>query len=187
MIFVLVGGVSGTGKSTLGQALASKFHAELIEGDDYHTAENLRKMSSGIPLSDDDRWPWLKSLSAAVVEHALDGKIIFIACSCLKQSYRKYLTDAFETTTGNRTVFLCLHVDSSTQSVIERRMGQRKGHFMAAGMLKSQLETYQVPGGGVAGSAGTEGSLHYLLLDASQTLDVNVEQSTEYLEKFLKE
>uniref|UniRef100_A0AC34QH54 Gluconokinase n=1 Tax=Panagrolaimus sp. JU765 TaxID=591449 RepID=A0AC34QH54_9BILA len=117
--FIIVGGVSGCGKSTVGQALAEKLKVEFIDGDKFHPKENIAKMSSGIPLNDDDRHGWLENLST----FAKDGQSKVVACSALKRSYRRILASK-----------------SSNYRIVKRQ-----GHFMKAKMLKSQLETLELP------------------------------------------
>lgn len=128
---VVVMGVSGCGKSTIGESLASALRAKFVDGDDLHPESNIKKMSSGIPLDDIDREPWLievgKTLSA-------DPNGV-IACSALKRSYRdlirKYAPDA-----------IFLHLVGSTE-LLNQRMNSRDGHFMKPEMLKSQLATLE--------------------------------------------
>src|SRR5690242_20227264 len=90
MVIILMG-VSGTGKSTIGKVMAAEAGWTFVEGDDFHPAENVEKMNSGIPLSDEDRWPWLQALRRRVDEACERGQNVVLACSALKQDYREYL------------------------------------------------------------------------------------------------
>ena len=129
-------GVSGSGKSTVAGILAGQLGWDLEEGDDLHPAANVTKMASGIPLSDDDRWPWLDSVSAWVNEHARAGLPGIITCSALKRIYRDRLR-------GDNVVFVHL---SGSKDTIERRLSARMDHYMPATLLDSQIDTLEPPG-----------------------------------------
>ncbi len=134
---IIVMGVSGCGKTTAGEALARHFSVPYIEGDALHPASNVAKMASGTPLNDDDRWPWLDKIGAALRAHQ-GGAVA--TCSSLKRIYRERLR---ETAGGNlRFVFL-----KCSREVLEVRMRARKGHFMPPSLLASQLATLEDPGG----------------------------------------
>jgi gluconokinase len=124
---VVVMGVSGCGKTSVGLALAQKLHARFVDADDLHPAANKAKMSAGIPLNDDDRWPWLEAVASNLEEQ---GSII-VACSALKTVYRERILAA-----APGTVFI--HLNGSRE-VLAERLGNRKGHFMPASLLDSQL------------------------------------------------
>lgn len=124
---IVVMGVSGCGKSSVGSALAEALGARFIDGDDLHPEANKAKMGAGIPLDDDDRWPWLDLVGKALAEGA--GTVI--ACSALKRAYR----DRIRATAPN-TFFV--HLDG-TREILQQRLGGRKGHFMPATLLDSQL------------------------------------------------
>jgi carbohydrate kinase (thermoresistant glucokinase family) len=124
-------GVSGCGKSSVGIALAETLGARFIDGDDLHPEANKAKMSAGIPLDDNDRWPWLDLVSKALAE---DGDTV-IACSALKRSYRERILD------GAPTTFF-IHLDGSRE-ILQQRLGNRTGHFMPATLLDSQLATLE--------------------------------------------
>jgi gluconokinase len=129
---IVVMGVSGCGKSTVAQNLAKRLGWPMAEGDDFHSAANKAKMASGTPLTDDDRKPWLESVRDwidSTPSHAI------VTCSSLKRSYRDILRTA-----RGRVRFL--HLDGSP-TVLAERMAARKGHFMPAGLLISQLETLE--------------------------------------------
>ena len=130
---ILVMGVSGSGKSTVAEALATKLGIPLLEGDDYHSQSNVDKMAAGIPLQDEDRWPWLKALHTAVSE--LPACVL--ACSALKESYREVLTDG----DGIDTIIYL----KGSADVIGARMAARKNHFMSTDLLQSQFDTLEEP------------------------------------------
>lgn len=127
---IVVMGVSGCGKSTLGRILAKKTGGIFLDGDDFHPPENIIRMKSGIPLTDEDRKGWLESLARQI--HSAE-KLTIIACSALKASYRKILS-------GAEFVFL-----SGPEELIAERLAARKDHYMPPGLLKSQLKTLETP------------------------------------------
>jgi gluconokinase len=135
-MFVVVTGVSGSGKTTIGKALAKELGWRFYEGDDYHPAANVDKMRRGEPLTDDDRQPWLNALRA-VIQTALENhKSGVLACSALKRSYRACLR------VNQQVVFVHL---SAPPDVIQRRLRDRKGHFMNSSLLASQLAALETP------------------------------------------
>jgi len=125
-------GVSGCGKSHVGEALASKLGLKFIEGDEFHPSENRKKMAIGIPLNDEDRLGWLTKLRdlASTSEQQL-----IISCSALKRSYRDLLGAK-----GGNLMFVHLH---APREIIEKRIKARKGHFFDPGLLTSQFETLE--------------------------------------------
>ena len=133
MIRLVVMGVAGCGKSTVGAALAQVMAVPFRDGDDLHPAENVAKMSRGEPLSDADRWPWL-----ALVGQALAKEPMIIGCSALKRSYRDFITDQ----AGAPVTFINL---AGSRAVIERRMRARQGHFMPPALLDSQFAALEPP------------------------------------------
>ncbi|MEG8040841.1 gluconokinase [Sphingomonas sp. LR60] len=136
---VVVMGVSGTGKSTLGGLLADHWHAPFLEGDTFHSAANVAKMEAGAPLTDEDRWPWLDRLGAALGEAARRDGAAVAACSALRHAYRARLAAA----AGLPLRFAFL---DTGRAEIARRMGARTGHYMPPSLLDSQLATLEPPG-----------------------------------------
>lgn len=138
--FILMG-VSGAGKSTVGERVAAELALPFLEGDDYHPPQNVAKMSSGIPLSDADRMPWIDALASAV-----NGRLepdVLIACSALSNAVRARLRSRL----ARPVHFLFL---TAPPDVIEARLAQRPRHFMKAGMLGSQFKALEVPQDAVA-------------------------------------
>ena len=136
---LIVMGVCGCGKTTLGEALAERLHLPFVEGDEYHPRTNVEKMAGGEPLSDDDRWPWLDAFGAALADHARrDGGVVG-ACSALRRVYRERLEAAARLPVR----FVCLTGD---REEIAARMSERREHFMPVTLLDSQLAILEVPG-----------------------------------------
>jgi gluconokinase len=130
-------GVSGSGKSLIGVALARALGVEFVEGDDYHPAANVQRMSSGIPLTDDDRAGWLRALAVRIREARDAGTGLVMTCSALKRSYRDVLrADAGEL----RFVFL-----RGPRALIAERLANRRGHFMPPTLLESQFAALEEP------------------------------------------
>ncbi|MGW2911498.1 gluconokinase [Streptomyces asoensis] len=130
---VVVMGVAGTGKTTIGPLLAARLGVPYAEGDDFHPQANIAKMSAGTPLEDADRWPWLDAIGAWADERAGLGGAV--SCSALKRSYRDRLRAA-----APSVVFVHL---SGDRQLIEDRMAHRQGHFMPTALLDSQFATLQ--------------------------------------------
>ncbi|SHG25039.1 gluconokinase [Flagellimonas flava] len=133
---LIIMGVSGTGKSTIGTKLSERLDFPFFDGDDYHPEENVQKMSAGNPLNDEDRKGWLERLNQLALEHKSTGAII--ACSALKESYRDLLSKQMGTT------LQFVHLDGSFD-LITSRLKARKGHFMTAALLQSQFDTLEPP------------------------------------------
>ena len=132
---IVVMGVSGCGKSTVGKALAARLGAVFMDGDDLHPAANIAKMSRGESLTDDDRWPWLTQ-----VAQVLRGEgIRIVGCSALKRVYRDHIRQG----AGGPVTFIHL---AGARAVIEARMRARTGHFMPPALLDSQFATLEPPG-----------------------------------------
>jgi gluconokinase len=130
---VVVMGVAGTGKTTIGPLLAARLGVPYAEGDDFHPQANIAKMAAGVPLDDADRWPWLDAIGAWAHERAGRGGVV--SCSALKRSYRDRLRAA-----APGVVFVHLTGD---RALIEDRMSHRQGHFMPTALLDSQFATLQ--------------------------------------------
>ncbi|MDQ0419718.1 gluconokinase [Peteryoungia aggregata LMG 23059] len=137
---VIVMGVSGCGKSSVGEALAQRLGLSFIEGDVLHPESNVAKMAAGTPLTDEDRWPWLSVIGERMADALSRGEGIVVSCSALKTIYRDHLRAA----TGGRLSFVYLE---GSRDLLGRRMGARSGHFMPLALLDSQLATLEVPTG----------------------------------------
>ncbi|MGB2079121.1 MAG: gluconokinase [Vibrio sp.] len=133
----LVMGVSSTGKSSVGSALASKLGAKFIDGDDLHPKANILKMASGNALNDEDRAPWLERIRDAAFSIEKKNEVGVIVCSALKKKYRQQICDG-----NSRVTFLHLHGEFE---LVKMRMQDRKGHFMPVELLKNQFETLEMP------------------------------------------
>ena len=159
MTVVVVMGVSGSGKTTVGTALAEALGVEYAEADKFHSPENIAKMSAGTPLTDEDRRPWLRAIAAWIGDHETSGGVV--TSSALKRAYRDLLR------TGGDTWFLHLH---GSHELIAGRLASRKGHFMPASLLDSQLATLEPlesdEPGLVVDAAAAPGDLVAAALDA---------------------
>ena len=133
---IIIIGVSGSGKSTISKLLSTELNMRFIEGDDFHPKSNIEKMSNGIPLSDQDRWPWLDLLNREAKKHQQVGCVI--SCSALKQSYRNRLQSKIE----DKVIWIHLY---GKYDLIFKIMQNRKAHFMDEKMLRSQFETLEPP------------------------------------------
>lgn len=133
-LHLVVMGVSGTGKSTIAQALNERLGWEFAEGDDYHPQANVDKMASGRPLVDEDRWPWLETLADWTAQREARGEPTILTCSALRRAYRDILRRG-----GDGTYFLHLVGD---KGLLLERMGSRD-HFMPPSLLESQLDTLE--------------------------------------------
>ena len=132
---IVVMGVSGSGKSTVAKGIATTMGWDFAEGDEFHPKANVDKMASGIPLTDEDRWPWLHLIGDWISERVSHGQSAVVACSALRRAYRDILRD------GRPQVRFC-HVLADPE-VIEDRMEEREGHYMPASLLPSQLATLE--------------------------------------------
>lgn len=134
-------GVSGCGKTTVGRLLAERLGCAFFDGDDDHPPRNIEKMSRGIPLTDEDRWPWLDRIAARIrgVIQEENGRAV-LACSALKRAYRDRLRGGVAS--DPRIHFVYLH---GPEELLLERMNRREGHFMSPGMLRSQLDTLEDP------------------------------------------
>jgi|KBSMisStandDraft_5_1062788.scaffolds.fasta_scaffold1113697_1 gluconokinase len=134
---VVVMGVSGSGKTTIGQLLATRMERDFVDSDQLHTPESVAKMREGIPLTDEDREPWLEAIEGVINKHRDAGRGLVLAASALKGIYRERLA-------GPGTVFLYLH---GTPALLRERLAARKGHFFDPHLLDSQLATLEEPHG----------------------------------------
>ena len=137
-MILIVMGVSGAGKTRIGELLAERLSCSFTDGDAFHSEANKEKMHRGIPLTDDDRWPWLKTIRAAIEDKQRAGETAVFTCSSLKRSYRDVLRGGDEDV---RFVYL-----NGTFEVLKARLGARTGHFFDASLLQSQLDTLEAPG-----------------------------------------
>ncbi|GAB2766721.1 gluconokinase [Terrabacter koreensis] len=154
---VVVMGVSGSGKTTVGAALAQRLRVPFADADDFHPQANIDKMSAGIPLTDDDRGPWLAIIGEWLAAHADTGGVV--SCSALRRAYREVLTAA-----APQAYFIHLH---GTPQVIAARVAGRPGHFMPAALVESQFATLEPLEHDERGS----------VLDVDQAVDELVTQS----------
>jgi gluconokinase len=132
---LVVCGVAGSGKTTVGRMLAARLQVPYAEADDFHSEANRLRMAAGLPLSDHDRQPWLAAIGAWIDERLEAGKSGVVTCSALKRSYRDRLLRP-----GVKLVFLMVG-----RETIESRLAQRRGHFFPAGLARSQFETLENP------------------------------------------
>ena len=130
---IVVMGVSGSGKSTVGAALAQRLRVPFADADDFHPEANIAKMTAGQPLDDDDRYPWLDAIGEWLAAHETSGGVM--SCSALKRRYRDQLR-------GHAPTTEFVHLDGS-RDVITRRQASRPGHFMPAALLTSQFNTLE--------------------------------------------
>ena len=151
---VVVMGVAGSGKTTVGTMLADAMHCAFMEGDSLHSAANVEKMSHGIPLTDADRAPWLAAIHTRLLDSFRRGKSLVVGCSALKRSYRTVLAEGIPIT----WVYL-----KGSAALIRSRLQHRTRHYMKANMLASQFETLEEPSDA-------------LIVDVSQSPGALVEQ-----------
>ncbi len=137
---LIVMGVSGSGKSTVAEALGQRLGWRFEDGDSFHPASNVEKMRAGHPLTDEDRWPWLNAIADEIAQVCDKGEHVIIACSALKHTYRDVLLRGRDDV---RFVFL-----RGTRELIAARLAQRKGHFMPPELLTSQFTTLEPPEAG---------------------------------------
>jgi gluconokinase len=130
---IVVMGVSSSGKSVVGEAIARRLHAPFLDADAYHSKANIAKMSAGTPLTDDDRWPWLEKIAAWIQVHTASGTPGIVTCSSLKRAYRDVLR-------APGVAFV--HLDG-TRAMIAERLNKRLDHFMPSALLDSQLATLE--------------------------------------------
>ncbi len=136
-MILIVAGVSGSGKTTVGALLAGRLRWRFADADDFHPAANVEKMRAGIPLTDEDRWPWLRAIGTWMDERIARGQPAVIACSALKRSYRDLLLDGRPEA---RMIFLAVD-----REVLARRLATRHGHFFPEQLLGTQMSDLEPP------------------------------------------
>jgi gluconokinase len=136
-MIVIVAGVSGSGKTTVGAMLAGRLHWLFADGDDFHPVANIEKMRTGVPLTDADRWPWLRAIADWMDERIARDEPAVVACSALKRSYREVLLGG---RSDARLVFLMVD-----REVLAKRLAARHGHFFRTELLSSQLDALEPP------------------------------------------
>jgi gluconokinase len=132
---IVVMGVSGCGKTTVARRISTMTGFAFAEADEFHSEANVSKMHAGIPLTDDDRWPWLRSLADWMAERAAAGESTVVTCSALRRSYRDVLAEGPPSVTF-------VHLDGDV-GTIRRRLSRRRGHYMPASLLDSQVATLE--------------------------------------------
>jgi gluconokinase len=162
---IVVMGVAGSGKTTVGKALAAALDFDFADADDFHSAENRAKMTAGHPLTDADRQPWLAAVREYIEARIAAGRKVVVACSALKESYRQELTPS--TSTEIRFVYL-----NATRELTASRLRGRHAHFMKENMLASQFATLEAPT-----------SQEAVIVDASHPVPVIVASVIESLSK----
>ncbi len=135
-MIVIVFGVSGAGKTTIGKLLAEELGWQFYEADDFHPRANIEKMRSGLPLTDEDRWPWLERLREQIMRSLAAKENAVLACSALKRVYREHLR------VSGDVKFVFLRGD---YALIERQLRRRRGHFMSPALLQSQFADLEEP------------------------------------------
>jgi gluconokinase len=135
---LVIMGVSGSGKSTVGRLLAERLGWPFRDADSFHPPENIAKMSAGIPLTDADRWPWLEAIAQWIDERRAAGGHGIVTCSALRRAYRAIIV-------GDREDVRIVYLEGSFELIAER-LARRKDHFMPAGLLQSQFDALEEPG-----------------------------------------
>lgn len=167
---IIVMGVSGAGKTSIADLLANRLGCRFVEGDQLHPEANVKKMAEGRPLTDDDRWPWLDIIGNELKAAHAAGEDIVVTCSALKKTYREKL----RTSGGEPLYFVFL---KGSPELLASRMGARKGHFMPASLLQSQLATLESP----------EGETNVVTVDIDATLPEIVADAIDRLEELWRE
>lgn len=167
---IIAMGVASSGKSAVGAALARRLHAPFLDGDGYHPAANKEKMRSGIPLTDEDRWPWLETLAGALHEAADQKGVAVGACSALRRAYRDYLVEK----AGEPILFVFLDGDIET---IRKRIEARRHEFMNPKLLDSQFATLERP-------AADENVLRVDVSDPVEAIATKVSKELTHLKVF---
>ncbi|MDZ7962290.1 MAG: gluconokinase [Aulosira sp. DedQUE10] len=144
-MIILVMGVSGSGKTTIGKLLADSLHWTFSDADTFHSPENVEKMRRGIPLTEADRTPWLQDLQTAIKHWLQENQNMVLACSALKDSYRQFLlvdSDGCANAKGERIKIVYL---KGSYQLIQNRLQERQNHYMSATLLESQFNTLEEP------------------------------------------
>jgi carbohydrate kinase (thermoresistant glucokinase family) len=166
MTVIVVMGVSGVGKTSVGRALARRLGVPFLEGDELHPPSSVAKMSAGTPLAESDRVPWLAAIAHRIEAAVTEGTGLVVACSALRRSHRDVLRG------GVAGDVLFVHLVSS-QELLRRRLEGREGHFMPASLLDSQLVTLEPPGP----------EEHAIQIDAGRSIDAIVERLANELSR----
>jgi carbohydrate kinase (thermoresistant glucokinase family) len=138
MTVLVLMGVSGCGKTTIAKGLAAAEGWPMLEGDSFHSPANVAKMASGTPLTDDDRWPWLRAIAAAMDAYRARGESVVVACPALRRAHRDIVI-------GDRPDVRLIYLNGP-KALIAERLRARKGHFMPPALLDSQFATLEPPG-----------------------------------------
>jgi len=162
---LVVMGVAGSGKTTIAKALGDRIGWTFKDGDAFHPASNVEKMRSGYPLTDADRWPWLRAIAAELDRTRDAGEHLVVACSALKRAYRDILIGQ---RSGVRLIYL-----KGSRNLILQRLRQRRGHFMPPELLDSQFATLEEPGG----------DEHAIVADISASVDAIVDDIVRQLQR----
>jgi gluconokinase len=181
---IVVMGVTGCGKSTIGKNLKDN-HPDVmfIEGDDLHSKEHVEKMAQGIPLTDEDRYPWLLAIHDRLLSFVIDDhyRCVIVTCSALKHEYRELLVKGRENKIMFRPLFLHLKGD---YKMLEERLLKREGHYMKANMLKSQFDILEWPDKDIHGDPNTIYDTLTIKITADQSPDQVSEIAREKLAQF---
>lgn len=150
-MILIVMGVSGAGKTRIGELLAERLGCSFVDGDEFHSAANKEKMARGIALTDEDRWPWLAAIRAAIEAKVQAGQSLIVGCSSLKRAYRDVLRGGAQGDGTVRFVYL-----KGSFELLHERLATRGRHFFNPALLQSQLETLEEPGEDEAITVGIE-------------------------------